>query len=186
MGFGDKGKKEKAHDKASEAEASNKAATEDVGSGPHFCFTSSHGGTGTGCTRIICRTIFLFHDFAVLRPQSQSCTRISSSSSSKASWEDNEKGLKAKANRAAAKDAKADDAVRKAQEKKEREAEEAAELDAMSGKAAAKKKKDAPSKLTQAQIQRNLALMAAANSTVRGSTLSNLFLQHVDGLCWAT
>lgn len=81
-----------------------------------------------------------------------------------ASWEERDKGAKKKLDRAAAQEEKQAEAERKRQEKKELEAAEAAETGAIVDKVQAKKAKQASGKLTQAQIQANMALLAAASS----------------------
>ncbi|CAD7970342.1 unnamed protein product [Amoebophrya sp. A120] len=81
-----------------------------------------------------------------------------------ASWTETDKGAKKKLDRASAAEDKAAEAERKRQEKKALEEADAAASGAIAEKANAKKNKQAPGKLTQAQIQQNMALMAAATA----------------------
>eukprot|EP00928_Gymnodinium_smaydae_P046608 TRINITY_DN31059_c0_g1_i1.p2 TRINITY_DN31059_c0_g1~~TRINITY_DN31059_c0_g1_i1.p2 ORF type:complete len:209 (+),score=87.71 TRINITY_DN31059_c0_g1_i1:75-701(+) len=75
-----------------------------------------------------------------------------------AAWNDNDKGNKSKASRAADKEAKAD---AKLQDKLERKAQEAAEEEANSKMKGANKQGGGSAKVTQAEIARRQALLAA-------------------------
>jgi len=97
-----------------------------------------------------------------------------------ASWQESDKGAKKKLDRAAAAADKEEEAARKRAEKKALEEADEAMLNGVAEKAAAKKKGAQPAgKLTQAQIQRNMAIMAAANLNVSGE-MSTMFFSFID------
>lgn len=85
---------------------------------------------------------------------------------SQASWAETDKGANKKLARASAAEQKAAEAERIRQEKKALEEADNAESGAVHDKAQAKKTKQTPGKLTRAQIQQNMALMAAAAGAV--------------------
>mmetsp|Transcript_25795 Transcript_25795/g.65038 ORF Transcript_25795/g.65038 Transcript_25795/m.65038 type:complete len:206 (-) Transcript_25795:622-1239(-) len=85
-----------------------------------------------------------------------------------AAWAETDKGANKKLARASAAEQKAAEAERIRQEKKALEEADNAESGAVHDKAQAKKTKQTPGKLTQAQIQQNMALMAAAAGAAAG------------------
>jgi len=91
-----------------------------------------------------------------------------------AAWDDNDKSLKGKAARAAAKDDKAD---AKLAAKKERAELEAAEEAANSSLHGANKKSTQPTKVTQAEIARRQALLAMAKPAAKKSAKSEVVAQ---------
>lgn len=84
-----------------------------------------------------------------------------------ASWDDNDKKNKGKASRAEAKAGAADAKLAKAEEKKLLEKEEEMANSKISG-ANKKDKSGGPQKMTQAQIARNKAMMAALGGPAKG------------------
>mmetsp|Transcript_78346 Transcript_78346/g.227322 ORF Transcript_78346/g.227322 Transcript_78346/m.227322 type:complete len:228 (-) Transcript_78346:236-919(-) len=90
-----------------------------------------------------------------------------------AAWDDNDKNLKGKASRAAAKDEKADAKLAAKKERAELEAAEEAENSKLSGA----NKKAAPSKVTQAEIARRQALLAMSKATAKKSAKSEVVSQ---------